>query len=51
MCLAAVSPLGSALSGSRSGLAMLSPAAALLSGKKKDKPPQSREQILYGSGG
>ena len=38
MCVAALSPLGAAVSGKRSGLAMISPIAALIAGKKKDKP-------------
>ena len=47
MCSPLISPLGAVLkSGSRAGLAMLSPAAALLKGgKKKTKP--DRLQTLY----
>ena len=48
MCMAAISPLGSALFGGgsdrRAGLAMLSPAAALFMPKKRTK---ERTDILY----
>jgi hypothetical protein len=52
MCVAALSPLGALAGGSKSGLAMLSPAAALgsaLFAKKKPAQPD-RLAALYPNG-
>ena len=49
MCMAALSPLGAAVSGSKAGLGMMSPALAigsrLFGGKKREKP--DRQRTLY----